>query len=249
MKADNFKNMWEHMQKDGYFENHPHYSDHFGKPPTKEELTLDELIRALDFSSSEIVLPVPYSESLERSVKRTESYWLYQMFDLPKNGIALDLGCGFGRTVEWLCNVYDHVHASDISSEVIEQAKLRLAKHANISFHVNSADSIPTDLLPDSINIAYIFTVFQHIPREYALQLLTQLRTVLSSNGIVVFNLLSNVNHVLNDGTLNTEWAIGYSEDQARELIVDSGLKCSRIVSWSRPETEITWLWILATKQ
>lgn len=249
IKADEFKKMWEDMQKAGYFENHPHYSDHFGKPPTAEEIALDESMRALDFSLPSVVMPVPYSESLERSVKRTESFWLYRMFDLPRSGTALDLGCGFGRTVEWLCEVYDHVYASDISSEVIELARARLAEHGNISFHVNKADSLPNDIPHGAIDIAYIFTVFQHIPRAHALQLLSQVEKVLSPSGTVVFNLLSNVNQVVNDGELNTEWAIGYSEDQARKMVADAGLNCAKVVSWGRPENEIAWLWISATKQ
>ena len=90
MKQAEFKDMWEAMQSDGYFSNHPHYSDYFGKKLTDEDMELDEQVLALDFSSTEIYMPVPYSEALERSVKRTESTWLPKTFTLPQTGVALD---------------------------------------------------------------------------------------------------------------------------------------------------------------
>ncbi len=96
------------------------------------------------------------------------------------------------------------------------------------------------------IDVTYIFTVFQHIPREYSLSLLSQVANVLNENGVVVFNLLSNVNMQTNDGEIATEWAIGYSREQARDLVSSAGLKLLRLVRWSRPETEISWLWVLA---
>ena len=246
MEQKEFQNMWQRMQKEGYFSNHPHYVDHFGAELSEEDKRLDAMILSLDYSSDEITMPIPYSEALERSVKRTESQWLYKMFDLPLTGTAFDLGCGFGRSVHWLCEKYDHVFASDISAEVIDTAKQTFANAENITFCVNEADSVPAEINPGSVDVAYIFTVFQHIPREYALKLLSQLASLLHENGVVVFNLLSNVNLESNDGEIDTEWAIGYSREQAQDMVVTAGLKLHRLVRWSRPETEISWLWVIA---
>lgn len=248
MQQEEFQLMWQRMQKQGYFRNHPHYTDHFGAELSAEDKALDAMILSLDFSGDDITMPVPYSAALERSAKRTESQWLYTMFDLPETGTAFDLGCGFGRSVQWLSQRYDKVFASDISAEVIETAKQRVGQSDNVSFCVNDADSIPAEIAAGSIDVAYIFTVFQHIPREYSLKLLGQVSKVLNQRGVAVFNLLSNANQEVNDGEIDTEWAIGYSREQAQQLVENAGLNLRRLVRWSRPETETSWLWVLAAK-
>jgi len=247
LKQNEFQNMWETMQREGYFREHPHYSDHFGITPDKQELELDAAITSLDFSADDITMPIPYSDELERSVKRTESTWLYRMFDLPRSGCAYDIGCGFGRSLIWMTEIYDQVIGSDISPTVIQQAQDNLKDADNLTLYANSADALPSGITQKSIDVAYIFTVFQHIPREYACQLLIQLQPLLKESGKVVFNLLTNINEELNTGEINTEWAIGYSHEQANAMVQDAGLSLLRMTTWSRPETDVQWLWVLAS--
>lgn len=248
MKKTEFKSMWEKMQGAGYFANHPHYSDHFGSAPSEEELALDAQMLALDFTATEITMPIPYSDALERSVKRTESVWLYEMFDLPRSGTALDVGCGFGRSIAWMARLYETVFATDISEKVISIARKNCKEFENIQFFTNDSNSIPAEIPHACVDVAYIFTVFQHIPREFTVELLSSVRAALRVDGRVVFNLLSNINEDANSGAENTEWAIGYSEQQAVELLQHSGLTPNKIVRWSRPETEVTWLWVCAQR-
>ncbi len=249
MKSDYFKSMWEKMQKEGYFRNHADYQDHFGQQPTDDERVMDARLLELDFQQEEILMPFGYSQELERSVKRTESKWLYEMFDLPDTGVALDIGCGFGRTTSWMARQYEKVIASDISSVVIEEARKNLQNHKNIEFCVNEADSIPASIANGSLDLAYIFTVFQHIHREFAAGILAQVADALKQEGKVVFNLISDINEQVDDGVENTEWIIGYSKRQAIELVERSGLRVERLVRWYRPENEVSWLWVCASKK
>jgi SAM-dependent methyltransferase len=249
MDKKEFKDMWETMQNDGYFTTHPHYEDYFGKELSDEDRALDQIIISLDFSASDIYIPIPYSEALERSAKRTEPTWLPKVFDLPQTGVALDVGCGFGRSVRWLSEQYVQVIGTDISAEVISKAKGLCKDIGNATFYVNEADSLPSEVLPGSIDMAYVFTVFQHIPREYTLGLLQKIQTALSDNGVVVFNLVSNINEDKNDGALDTEWAIGYSEAQTADLLNRAGLQLQKISKWSGPESSASWLWVAASKK
>ncbi|GJM13237.1 MAG: hypothetical protein DHS20C12_16400 [Pseudohongiella sp.] len=246
MKRDYFKSMWEKMQKEGYFQNHADYSDHFGQEPSHDERVMDAKLLELDFLEDEIFMPFAYSQELERSVKRTESKWLYEMFQLPTSGVALDLGCGFGRTTSWMAERYEKVIASDISTVVIEEAKRNLKALHNIEFCVNDADSIPAEVGNNTLNLAYVFTVFQHIHRDFAASILKELAAALKPEGKVVFNLLSDINEQVDDGAENTEWIIGYSKKQAVALVENSGLKLDRLVRWYRPENEVSWLWVCA---
>jgi len=248
MKSEYFKSMWEKMQQQGYFRNHADYSDHFGQTPTGDERVMDAKLLELDFRQDEILMPFGYSRELERSVKRTESEWLYQMFDLPSSGVALDLGCGFGRTTSWMAQQYARVFASDISSVVLEEAKKNLQDMENIEFCLNEADSIPSAIEDESLDLVYIFTVFQHIHREFAAGILKQVASALKPEGKVVFNLLSGINEQIDDGAEDTEWSIGYGRDQAIALVEDSGLNVERLVRWYRLENKVKWLWVCATR-
>lgn len=249
MNKKEFKEMWETMQKDGYFTDHPHYEDYFGKALSDEDRALDDIILSLDFSASDVYIPIAYSEALERSAKRTEPQWLPQAFDLPQSGVALDVGCGFGRSVRWLSEQYEQVIGTDISSEVISKAQVLCKDIDNAKFYVNEADSLPKEVLPCSIDMAYVFTVFQHIPREYTLGLLKKIVAALKDDGVVVFNLVSNINENKNDGVIETEWAIGYNETQTKDLLETAGLELQKMSKWSGPESSASWLWVAASKK
>lgn len=241
-----FKSMWNTMQEQGYFREHPHYADFFGQALTDRDRELDAILNELDFSRDTVQIPVPYSDALERSVKRTEANWLGRMFELPESGVALDFGCGFGRTVSWLSSRYTRVIGTDISQEAIRIATERCADLPNVQFHVNDSDSLPAVIPEQSVDVGYVFTVFQHIPREYTLTLLTQIRRVLVTRGVVIFNLLSGFNESINQGSTGTEWAIGYSREQTLELLDAAGFELVRLVSWSGPQTRFSWLWVMA---
>jgi SAM-dependent methyltransferase len=243
-----FKQMWEKMQKEGYFSNHPHYTHDHQSPIGGEEKKLDEMLLSLDFSQEDFVYPVAYSEALERSVKRTEAYWLPMMFDLPEQGRALDVGCGYGRTLRWMSEVYEQVVGVDISEEVITQAKKHFLNSAGVELFPSGPDHLPVELSDDSFDLVYVFTVFQHIPREYTAALLKDIARVLKPQGKVAFNLLSNINEDLDDGEFGTEWAIGYRVESVNALLEELGLRPEKITRWSSPGYEVAWLWVLATK-
>lgn len=246
MQKDTFQQMWEFMQKEGYFKTHPHYTDHFGASLSAADKQLDAMLLSMDFSIDAVTMPEPYSEELERAVKRTESFWLRAMFNPPSTGTALDIGCGFGRTVAWMQESYSAVIGTDISAEAITYARQQFRQSPRVKFYVNEADALPAEIASGSIDFAYAFTVFQHIPRQFSASILTQLAGLLNDSGVVVFNLLSGINETENSGAVDTEWAIGYSKQQATQLLDKAGLKLHRFVVWSRPETAMQWLWVMA---
>ncbi|MES2604816.1 MAG: class I SAM-dependent methyltransferase [Pseudomonadota bacterium] len=249
MEKSLFSSMWDKMQSDGYFARHPHYHDHFGVPLSSEDQALDSAVLQLDFSQARVEMPVPHSAALERSVKRTESQWLGRMFALPQTGTVLDVGCGFGRSVSWLSERYPQVIGTDISATVLQSAKERLKDRPNVRLLVNEADTLPAEIAEGSIALAYVFTVFQHIPREFTANLLRDIARVLADDGVVIFNLLTNINEAVNTGDNETEWAIGYSPAQAEALLASSGLSALKMCTWTMPGSNAGWLWVQAGRQ
>lgn len=247
MDRDEFKRMWDSMQSNGYFSNHSHYVFDYDTQADAIELALDQQLLSLDYSDS-VEFPVPYSEALERSVKRTESYWLPRMFDLPKRGSVLDVGCGYGRSLKWLSAVYDKATGVDVSPAAIGEARKFLAGIDNISLAVSDPDKLPDDLPRSSFDFAYAFTVFQHIPRQYTQRLLADMASLLSPSGKLAFNLLTGINEDGNSGVIGTEWAIGYNQQTALELLAGTGLEVDKMLTWTGPGTDIGWIWICASK-
>lgn len=255
MDQTEFQQMWDKMQADGYFRLHPHYQDwHPDQADARERIPcqhaapeLEESILAVDFRQPEIELPA-YSEALEGAMKQVESHWLPRMFDLPTAGTALDIGCGYGRSLEWLHQRFDQAIGVDISEYIIEVAKARFADIANTQFFPCGSDTLPEEIGENSVDWGYCFTVFQHIPREYTLNLLRDTHRVLKPGGRVVFNLVSGVNEGLNDGPNHYEWLIGYSPEQARALVAESGLRLGKWVTWKTPNVPSTWLWLEGIK-
>jgi len=257
METKVFQDMWDHMQKEGYFRNDPHYQDwHEGYQDAgvfdASAIDLDArpepIFENLDFSKENLVLRGDFSLELRRALKRNEYYWLPRMFDLPSSGTVLDIGCGYGRSLEWLHKVYNHAIGIDISDYVIDIAKKRFQMIDNVCFFSNEGASFPPEIENESIDLVYCFTVFQHIPREFTANYLKECYRVLKPKGKIIFNLISGINEDVDEGELGTEWVIGYSVEQAKRLVDRAGLRCAKVNRWRSENIDASWLWVEAGK-
>lgn len=80
-----------------------------------------------------------------------------------KTMTVLEIGCGAGRMTRPLAELFGHVHAVDVSGEMIAQAQSRLADLDNVQLH--HTDGIDLSALGDAkLDFALSFIVFQHIP-------------------------------------------------------------------------------------
>jgi ubiquinone/menaquinone biosynthesis C-methylase UbiE len=77
--------------------------------------------------------------------------------------VALDIGCGVGRLTRVLAETASHVHAIDVSSEMLEQARELNAHLTNVTWH--HGDGTTLHPVGDaSIDAIVSHVVFQHIP-------------------------------------------------------------------------------------
>lgn len=106
---------------------------------------------------------------------------------IPADAVTLDIGCGVGRLTRALADRSAHVHAVDVSAEMLDRARKMLATHGNITFHHGDGTTLAT--LPDaSIDVAISFVVFQHIPDPaVTLGYIRELGRVLRPGGWTVF--------------------------------------------------------------
>ena len=81
----------------------------------------------------------------------------------PKTMTVLEIGCGAGRMTRPLAQIFGHVHAVDVSGEMIAQARARMADVANVSLY--HTDGIGLSQIGDAqFDFALSYIVFQHIP-------------------------------------------------------------------------------------
>jgi SAM-dependent methyltransferase len=75
----------------------------------------------------------------------------------------LEIGCGVGRMTRTLSRIFGHVTALDISDEMLAQAEKNLAGLKNVSLVLGDGVSL-APIPSESLDFAFSFIVFQHIP-------------------------------------------------------------------------------------
>jgi len=110
-----------------------------------------------------------FIKSGERDVKR----FILKDNELKENlqfnhASILEIGCGSGRMTTTLVKKFKIVYAVDISSSMINQAKKRLKINKNVRFYLTDGLSFP--LNDSSIDLAFSYIVFQHIPDKKAIK-------------------------------------------------------------------------------
>jgi SAM-dependent methyltransferase len=108
-----------------------------------------------------------------------------------KTGIALDFGCGPGRNMIKFKNWFERIDGVDISSVVLEKAKLDLTA-AGLSIpnlYLTNGHSIP-DVPSDTYDTVFSIICMQHIScRDWRLELYREFLRVLKPGGVFTFQM------------------------------------------------------------
>lgn len=140
--------------------------------------TLEGAMAAVDGSTDEGVLRATGGYSARQVAAALE---------LAPDDRVLELGCGVGRIGRELAERVGHWHGVDISSNMVDVARTRLAPYANTSTGVLMRTRL--DGLADaSFDKAYSVAVFIHMDKEDFFLYLTELRRVLKPGGRLFFD-------------------------------------------------------------
>lgn len=148
----------------------------------------------------------------------------------------LEIGCGVGRLIYFLCKDASSITGVDISGEMISRARALLKGIDNVSLYAledNNLSCIPDE----SIDFIYSYAVFQHLPsRELMFRYFDEARRVIRPNGIFTFQI--NTTATLDDDvdTWVGEWV---PSDQVTGRLETGGW---RILSIEGRDTQYTWI-------
>jgi SAM-dependent methyltransferase len=107
--------------------------------------------------------------------------------ELAPGDVVLDLGCGVGRLTRAAAGRCAHVHALDVSGEMLARARHNLAGVGNVSFHHGDGTSL-AGLDDASVDAVVSLVVFQHIPDPaVTLGYVREIGRVLRPGGWAVF--------------------------------------------------------------
>jgi ubiquinone/menaquinone biosynthesis C-methylase UbiE len=99
---------------------------------------------------------------------------------------VLDLGCGIGRVAFYVAPLCRTLWAVDVSPEMLHFARQRLADFPNVRFAFCSNTKVP-DVPDKSVDFVYSIIVLQHLEREDAFLLMTEVVRMLRPGGKALF--------------------------------------------------------------
>jgi SAM-dependent methyltransferase len=109
----------------------------------------------------------------------------------PRDGRALDFGCGVGRLTQALAERFDQVDGVDIAPSMLALAERHNRHGARCRYHLNASDDLA--LFADgTFDLALSLLVLQHVENTYTRRYLAELLRVLRPGGVLVVGLPSH---------------------------------------------------------
>ena len=168
-------------------------------------------------------------EEFDGSGREGVEQWIVPEIELltqradPKRLRFLEIGCGIGRMTRHLAALFGEVHATDVSGEMIDRARQRLADLPNVHLYETSGGDVAP--LPDEFfDIAYSIFVFQHVPTQEAIRstLVDAWRT-LRPGGLLRFQTNGVTADSFRSAAKDTWVGETYSANDVRELARELG--------------------------
>jgi ubiquinone/menaquinone biosynthesis C-methylase UbiE len=96
---------------------------------------------------------------------------------------AMELGCGLGRMTHRFAEVFGTVHAVDVSSEMLAQAKSHWRHLSNVNWILGNGEDL-RDIPSGSVDYVFSYWVLQHVPsREVVFNYTRESARVLKQGG------------------------------------------------------------------
>lgn len=156
----------------------------------------------------------------------------------PRELTLLEIGCGIGRMTRHLARIFGKVHGVDVSEEMIERGRARLADLDNVELSAN--DGATLSLFPDAVfDVAFSFIVFQHIPfKDVVLGYIRETHRVLKPGGTFKFQVQGTVSPTWMSAPKDTWLGVTVPEEDVDGLARELGCE---VLAKSGQGTQYAW--------
>ena len=158
----------------------------------------------------------------------------------PKQMRVLEIGCGAGRIVSALAEIFGEVHGVDVSGEMIRNAHATIRHLPNARVYQNNGMDLA--VLPAGLTFDFAFStiVFQHIPSYEVIEnYVREVHRVLRPGGL--FKLQVQGQSDLDAVSLDDTWrGVPFTERQAFAMAERCGFEARH--AWGRGD-QYFWLW------
>ncbi|HZN10396.1 MAG TPA: class I SAM-dependent methyltransferase [Blastocatellia bacterium] len=148
----------------------------------------------------------------------------------------LEVGCGLGRLTRPLARIFGEVCATDVSAEMLRQARARLAGVGNVTFH--ETDGLDFAPLPsEHFDVVFSAYVFRHVPSAEVIYLnLCDAFRVLKPGGALKFQ--ANTLTTFDYGEVEKDTWVGASFPEAaiRRFAQEKGAQLISICGGGSPD-------------
>ncbi|HMV84618.1 MAG TPA: methyltransferase domain-containing protein [Blastocatellia bacterium] len=141
----------------------------------------------------------------------------------PKELKFLEIGCGIGRMTKHLAGIFGEVHSTDVSGEMIRQARERLGTLLNV--HLHETNGVDFAALPSEyFDIAFSAYVFQHVPsKEFIASNIREAYRAIKPGGILRVHTNGVEAQSYADAEKNTWAGATFTESELRQLARELG--------------------------
>lgn len=185
-----------------------------------------------------------YKESGKDDFKRfiTNDIQLNKYFSKNNLQTCLELGCGNGRMTDFFADNFKKVYAVDISDEMIELSRKRLANKMNIDYIISDGEKIN---LPDnSVGFVFSYAVLQHFPsRKMVRNVLKEFYRVMNFGGVAKLQFRGRAAYGGPLRYFKWYYGVSFSENKIKNILSDTGFN---IIKSEGANTKL--LWILVEK-
>ncbi len=156
----------------------------------------------------------------------------------PRELRFLEIGCGIGRMTKHLAGIFGEVHSTDVSGEMIRQARQRLGHLSNV--HLHETSGVDFAALPsDYFDVAFSAYVFQHVPDKSVIESnIRDAYRVIKPGGIVRVHTNGVEAESYAEAEKNTWAGATFTESEARQLARELG---AQLISVYGADTMFCW--------
>lgn len=163
-------------------------------------------------------------EAFEKAGQWALDTHVLQGIDLSPDATVLEIGCGIGRLLKPLARRAGVVIGVDISGEMVNQARLRLAAFPNIRIHKTEGNLSMVDTC--SVDFCFSYIVFQHFPaKEPIFAYFEEAARVLRPGGIFRFQVNQRPERFVQTYVAGTWEGVGVEDAEVTAQLEQAGFR------------------------